>query len=125
MQAFIAPLAWSMLLVGCASAATTGSCIVEAGILMPREVFLGIAISMMIGCGLTSFLLAGRASERTHVALAMLIVLIGTFCLLTFVDLTADRQHPVINALVILGLIGLFKLLNQFEIRRKTGRSGD
>ena len=79
--------------------------------------FLAAAIAAMIACGLTSFFLAGRTSERTHVALAMLVVLIGAFCLFTLFGL-AGRDYPALGALVVLGLIGLFKLMNQFEIRR-------
>jgi len=65
-----------------------------------------------------AFLLAGRVTERTHVALAMLVVLIGGFCLFTLFGLVG-REIPVAGSLVLLGLIGLFKLMNQFEIRRK------
>jgi hypothetical protein len=71
----------------------------------------------MIACGVTSFFLAGRVTERTHVALAMLVVLIGSFCLFTLFGLVG-REIPVAGSLVLLGLIGLFKLMNQFEIRR-------
>jgi hypothetical protein len=91
--------------------------------LTPREAFLEIAIAAMIACALISFLLNGRASERVHVALAMLIVLIGTFCLFTVFGL-AGREDSTAGAVVLLGLIALFKLMNQFEIRRKSGRSG-
>jgi hypothetical protein len=48
----------------------------------------------------------------------MLVVLIGGFCLFTLFGL-AGRKIPMAGALVLLGLIGLFKLMNQFEIRRK------
>ena len=36
----------------------------------PREMFLAAGIAAMIACGLTSFFLAGRVTQRTHVALA-------------------------------------------------------
>jgi len=84
----------------------------------PREAFLAAGIGTMIACGVTSFFLAGRVTERTHVALAMLVVLIGGFCLFTLFGLVG-REIPVAGSLVLLGLIGLFKLMNQFEIRRK------
>jgi len=61
-------------------------------------------------------------SERTHVALAMLVVLVGGFCLFTLFGLVG-REIPVAGSLVLLGVIGLFKLMNQFEIRRKPSRS--
>src|SRR6201993_5665144 len=53
----------------------------------PREMFLAAGIAAMITCGLTSFFLAGRVTQRTHVALAMLVVLIGCFCLFTLFGL--------------------------------------
>ena len=75
----------------------------------------------MVGCALASFFLAGRVSERTHVALAMLIALIGGFSLLTLL-VPAGRVIPLAGALIVLGLVGLFKLMNQFEIRRRPRR---
>ena len=89
--------------------------------LAPRELFLAAAIAAMVGSALISFFLAGRVSERTHVALAMLIALIGGFGLLTLLA-PAGREIPIAGALTVLGLIGLFKLMNQFEIRRKPRR---
>jgi len=71
----------------------------------------------MITCAVMSFFLAGRVTERTHVALAMLVVLIGGFCLFVIFGLVG-REIPIAGFFVILGLIGLFKLMNQFEIRR-------
>jgi len=76
----------------------------------------------MIGCRMRSFLLAGRVTERTHVALAMIVVLIGGFCLFTLFGLVG-REIPVVGCLVVLGLIGLFKLMSQFEVRRKRSPS--
>jgi hypothetical protein len=92
--------------------------IVNPSALTPRESFLAAAIGAMIGCGLFSFFLAGRVSERTHVALAMLVALIGGFSLLT---LFAPVGHdlPIVDGLLLVGLIGLFKLMNQFEIHRR------
>ena len=71
---------------------------------------------------MTSFLLAGRVTERTHVALAMIVVLIGGFCLFTLFGLVG-REIPVVGCLVVLGLIGLFNLMSQFEVRRKRSPS--
>jgi hypothetical protein len=88
----------------------------------PRECFLAAAIGAMITCGLASFLLFGRVTERTHVALAMLVVLIGAFGLFTLFGL-ATREIPAVGALVLLALLGLFKLMNQFEINRKPRQS--
>jgi len=89
----------------------------------PRELFLAAGIGAMIACGVTSFFLAGHVSERTHVALAMLVVLIGGFCLFALFGMIG-REIPVAGGLLFLGLIGLFKLMNQFEIRRKPTLSG-
>ena len=83
----------------------------------PREMFLAAGIGAMITCAVTSFFLAGRVTERTHVALAMLVVLIGGSCLFVIFGLVG-REIPIAGFLVVLGLIGLFKLMNQFEIRR-------
>jgi uncharacterized membrane protein len=83
----------------------------------PREMFLAAGIGAMITCAVTSFFLAGRVTERTHVALAMLVVLIGGFCLFVIFGLVG-REIPIAGFFVVLGLIGLFKLMNQFEIRR-------
>jgi hypothetical protein len=88
----------------------------------PREMFLGTGIGAMIVCGVTSFFLAGRVTGRTHAALAALVVLIGGFCLFTLFGLVG-REIPVAGSLVLLGLIGLFKLMSQFEIRRKPSLS--
>jgi hypothetical protein len=73
----------------------------------------------MMALGLGNFFLLDRIAARTHVALALLTVLIGAFCLFTLYGL-AGREDPTAGALVVLGLIGLFKLMNQFEIRHKS-----
>ena len=88
----------------------------------PRETFLAVCIATIMALGLGSFFLLGRIAERTHVALALLAVLIGAFCLFTLYGL-AGREDPAAGALVVLGLIGVFKLMNQFEIRRKANHT--
>ena len=88
----------------------------------PREMFLAAGIGAMIACGLTSFFLAGRVTERTHAALAALVVLIGGFCLFTLFGLVG-REIPAAGSLVLLGLVGLFKVMNQFETHQKRGLS--
>jgi len=67
----------------------------------PREAFLAAGIGAMIACGMTCFLLAGRVTERTQVALAMLVVLIGGSCLFTLFGLVAC-EIPVVGCLVVL-----------------------
>jgi hypothetical protein len=49
-------------------------------------------------------------------------VLIGGFCLFTLFGLVG-RKIPLAGFLVLLSLIGLFKLMNQFGIRRKRSLS--
>jgi hypothetical protein len=85
----------------------------------PRETFLAVCIAIMMALGIGNFFLLDRIAARTHVALALLTVLIGAFCLFTLYGL-AGREDPTAGALVVLGLIGLFKLMNQFEIRHKS-----
>jgi formate-dependent nitrite reductase membrane component NrfD len=106
------------VLAGPARAAETSSYVLDPAAITPRETFLAAGIGAMIACAVTSFFLAERVTERTHAALAALVVLIGGFCLFTLFGLVG-REIPVAGSLVLLGLIGLFKLMNQFEIRRK------
>ena len=74
----------------------------------------------MMCCGLASFALAGRVSERTQIGLALLVVLIGGFCL--FVTFAAEAYAHPFGAVLLVGLlIGLFKLMNQFESGRRPG----
>jgi CHASE2 domain-containing sensor protein len=97
----------------------------QAVALTPRETFLAVAIAAMIGCALVSFFLTGRVTARTHVALAMLIALIGGFSLFALLG-PLGQENPAIGALIVLALIGLFKLMNQFEIRRgRIARTAD
>ena len=116
----------SLVLAGIASsayAAEVPATSADAAVATPREAFLAAAIGAMMVCSLTSFFLSGRVSERTHVALATLAVLIGGFGLFTLFGFVGN-QYPIAGSLVVLGLIGLFKLMNQLEIRRKSDRSG-
>jgi hypothetical protein len=96
----------------------------DLGLVTPREAFLAAALGVMMAVALASFFLAGRVSERTHVALAILVVLIGAFALLILFG-SLGRNYPIAGAFVVLGLISLFKLMNQFEIRRKPAASAN
>lgn len=87
-----------------------------------REVFLGVLIGVMILCGLLSWLLYGRVSERTHVALAMFVVLAGAFGLLVLLGGVLHRE-PIAAILLFLLLLALFKLMSQFEARRRNDRT--
>ncbi len=86
-----------------------------------RELFLAVAVMAMMLCGIVSFVLLGRASERTHVALAMLGVLIGGFALLVLFGGLA-YENPVAAVVVVLLLVGMFKFMSQFESQRRTDR---
>jgi uncharacterized membrane protein YfcA len=87
-----------------------------------REVFLGVVIGVMVLCGLLSRLLYGRASERTHVALAMFVVLAGAFGLLVLLGGVLHRE-PLAAIFLFLLLLALFKLMSQFEARRRNDRT--
>jgi hypothetical protein len=87
----------------------------------PREVVLAMAIGLMIVCGLASVAFAGRVSERTHVALAMLVILIGGFSLLVLFGSFLYASSVGAVALIV-GLIALFKLMNRFEAQRRSKR---
>lgn len=88
-----------------------------------REIFLGIVIGVMVICGFSSWLLYGRASERTHVALAMFVVLVGAFGLLVLLGGVLHRE-PLAAIVLFLLLLALFKLMSQFEARRRNDRTG-
>ena len=105
-----------------AGAAEIAASVTEPVSATPREMFLAAGIGAMIACGVTSFFLAGRVTERTHAALAALVVLIGGFCLFTLFGLVG-REIPAAGSLVLIGLIGLFKLMNQFETHKKRSLS--
>ncbi len=112
-------LALFFVLAGAARAAELSPTPAGFAAATPRETFLAVCIAIIMTLGIGSFLLLGRVAARTHVALALLTVLIGAFCLFTLYGL-AGREDPTAGALVVLGLIGLFKLMNQFEIRHKS-----
>jgi hypothetical protein len=117
-------LALLFVLVGAAHAEELPPTLAGFAAATPRETLLAAGIAIMMALGLASFFLLGRIGERTHVALALLAVLVGAFCLFALYGL-AGREYPAAGAVVVLGLIGLFKLMNQFEIRRKSRRTGE
>jgi hypothetical protein len=86
-----------------------------------REAFLAAAIGVMMLCGVLSFLLLGRVSERTHVALAMLVVLIGGFGELVLFGRFL-YENSVAAVIVLLLVIGMLKFMSQFESNRKADR---
>ncbi len=91
-----------------------------------RELFLAAALAATMVCSIASFALLGRIKERTHVAIAMLAMLIGGFALLVLFG-GYIFQHPLIAMLVLGLLFGLFRLMSLYEagspIRR--GKSTD
>jgi hypothetical protein len=86
-----------------------------------REEFLAAAVAAMMLCGLFSFLLLGRASSRTHVALALLSILIGAFSLLVLFGGLLYR-NPIAAMFALLLLVGMFKLMSLFESGSKSNR---
>jgi hypothetical protein len=85
-----------------------------------RESFLAIVVVAMMLCALASCFLAGHVAERTRTAFAMFVVLIGGFGLLVlFGGLIYD--YPIAAVGLVFLLIGLFKLMNQFESARRSG----
>jgi len=86
-----------------------------------REKFLAVAIGTMMLCGILSFVMRGRISERTHVAIALFVVLIGGFSLLVLFGGTL-YDVPLAAALILLLLVGMFKLMSTFESGLKTER---
>lgn len=89
-----------------------------------REQFLAIVIAAMMFCGVVSFFLLGRVSDRTHVALAMLSTLAGAFGLLVLFG-EVLYHSPLAAVFGLLLLIGLFKLMSQFEGTQKGNRKSD
>ncbi len=68
----------------------------------------------MTGCGLATFLLAGRLPARVLASLGLLTVLIGCFALfLTLAPLAP--QHRGLPVLVFFGTVAVFRLMGQFE----------
>jgi len=86
-----------------------------------RERFLAVIIATMMLCGILSFAMRGRVSERTHVAVALFVVLIGGFGLLVLFG-GMLYEVPVAAALILLLLVGMFKLMSTFESGRKADR---
>lgn len=87
-----------------------------------REAIMASVIAAMMLCGLCSFALLGRVSERTHVALAMLSALAGAFGFMVLCG-SLLYSSPVAAVLGFALLIGMFKLMSQFEGAPKPDRN--
>jgi hypothetical protein len=85
-----------------------------------RETFLAVVIVAMMLCSLAIVFLAGRVAERTRTAFAMFVVLIGGFALFVLFGAFV-YDHPIAAVGLVFLLIGLFKLMNQFESSRRGG----
>src|SRR5712692_8951652 len=87
-------LALFFVLAGAARAAELSPTPAGFAAATPRETFLAVCIAIMMALGIGSFFLLGRIAERTHVALALLTVLIGAFCLFTLYWPAAKTPPP-------------------------------
>ena len=87
-----------------------------------REAFLAAVISVMMICGLINFFLHGRVAEKVYVSFAMLGVLVGGFGLLVLFG-NFLYEDPVLAVILLFLLIGMFKLMGQFEVGRKPDRT--
>ena len=113
-----------LLTTGFAHAATDTPTSAEFAAATQRETVLAAGMALMMALGLASFFLEGRIAERTQSGLALLGVLVGGFCLFVLYGLIGS-EYPAAGALVVIGLIGMFKLMNQFEMRRKPAARQD
>jgi hypothetical protein len=90
----------------------------------PREWFLLAVIGAAMALSLLSFVLYGRVPAGVHVALAMLVLLAGSFAF--FVSIGPSlAASSLLTAIVALLLVGLFRLLGRFELRRPDTRKPD
>jgi hypothetical protein len=83
----------------------------------PSSLWVVWPVGAMMACGLTTFLLAGRLPARALGALGLLTVLVGFFVLFLLLVPLAPSGGPRAT-LVLLGSLGVFKLMNRFESPR-------
>ena len=121
------PVAWRVAVAIFSTALCSGHAIAQqlpqpvSAELTGREKFLAVVVATMMLCGILSFAMRGRVSERTHVAVALFVVLIGGFGLLVLFG-GMLYQVPLAAALILLLLVGMFRLMSTFESGRKADR---
>lgn len=114
-------IAFALALVRCGPALAQQLPKPRADPMSGREEFLAAAIAAMTLFSLLSFLLSGRVSERVSVALVLLGVLTGGFAMLVLFG-GSLYENPIAAVLVLLLLVGMFRLMSYFESSRKPDR---
>ena len=87
-------------------------------LLSHRERIAAGILGAIIAISLLSFFSSGRVSERFHVALSLVVLLIAAFGILLLMG-TSGHLTGLLGGLAFIGLVGVCKLMNQFEITRK------
>jgi hypothetical protein len=82
-----------------------------------REILLAAAFMMITAVGLTGFVFARHFSARTLLAFIMTCVFVSIVALI-FIFSTAYSASPVFGLVAMVAMLFLFKLMNQFEIKR-------
>lgn len=87
-----------------------------------REMITVVFLGMIILCGLTAFFInryrkSGPLTARTLMGFVMICVFIAAIALV-FLLATAYGESPIFGVAFLIFMLGLFKLMNQFEINR-------
>jgi cyclophilin family peptidyl-prolyl cis-trans isomerase len=84
----------------------------QTGSPLVNPMLIGVLLMVVLGAAIA--LLRGRVADRVLVSLNLIGVLVGAFLL--FVALMPEAQHrPLLATALLLGIIGVFKLLGRFE----------
>ena len=86
--------------------------------LTEREYILSAAFGMIVIISLAGFFLYKRLSPRSLMALLMACLFISGVSLI-FLFTSAYGENPIYGIIVVIAMLALFKLMNQFEINRK------
>lgn len=82
-----------------------------------REMLLAAGFMLIAAVGLTAFAFAKHFSARTLLAFIMICVFISMIALI-FIFSTAYGTSPIFGIAGTAAMLVLFKLMNQFEIKR-------
>lgn len=87
-----------------------------------REIITAVFLTMIIICGLIAFFInkhakSGPLTARTLMGFVMICVFIAAIALV-FLLATAYGESPIFGVSFLIFMLGLFKLMNQFEINR-------